>query len=52
MDNTQVTLTLTVDQVNKVLASLAKMPYEAVADLIGEIRQSAMKQIQETQKPE
>lgn len=43
MDN--LTLTLSVDQTNVVLAALAKLPFESVADLIVTIRQQAQAQL-------
>lgn len=44
--NPIVTLTLPVDAVNIVMASLAKQPFEAVADLITAIRSQAIEQLQ------
>jgi hypothetical protein len=43
-------LQLTVDQTNLVMAALGKLPFEAVADTIMEIRTQAMPQVQP--KPE
>jgi hypothetical protein len=43
MDN--ITLTLTLAQVNIVMAALGKAPYEAVADTIQAIREQAIPQV-------
>jgi hypothetical protein len=40
-------LDLTIDEVNVVLASLAKQPFEAVAGVIQKIQQQAGPQVQE-----
>lgn len=37
----------TVDQVNLILASLGRMPYEAVAPMIAEVQKQAQEQIKE-----
>ena len=42
---TQISLTVTLDQANVILASLSKQPFEAVADLINVIRAQAMEQL-------
>lgn len=47
MENKSVTLTLSVENVNVVLASLAKQPFEVVAELISTIRTDAEKQLKE-----
>jgi len=41
-----ITITLTLDQLNLVLAALAKLPFEAVTDTIAIVREQGMKQIQ------
>jgi hypothetical protein len=41
-----ITITLTLDQLNLVLAALAKLPFEAVTDTIGVIRQQGQAQLQ------
>jgi hypothetical protein len=41
-----ITITLTLDQLNLVMAALAKLPFEAVTDTIAIIREQGMKQIQ------
>lgn len=41
----KITLELTVDQVNIILASLGRMPYVEVAAVIEEIRKTAQEQI-------
>jgi len=46
LEDKTLTLNLTLDQTNVVIAALAKQPFEAVADLIGLIRQQAMDQLQ------
>ncbi len=43
-----VNISLPVDAINVVLASLAKQPFEAVADLITAIRSQAIEQLQTT----
>ena len=40
------TITLNLDQLNLVLAALAKLPFEAVTDTIAVIRQQGTEQIQ------
>jgi hypothetical protein len=40
-----ITLTLTLTQVNIVMAALGKAPYEAVADVVQSIREQAVSQI-------
>jgi len=40
------TITLTLDQLNLVLAALAKLPFEAVTDTIAVIRQQGTEQLQ------
>jgi hypothetical protein len=52
MGNTKITLELTLDQANVVMQSLAKQPFEAVADLIGLVREQAMRQIEAAKAPE
>jgi hypothetical protein len=39
-------ITLTLDQLNLVLAALAKLPFEAVTDTIAVIRQQGTEQLQ------
>jgi hypothetical protein len=39
-------ITLTLDQLNLVLAALAKLPFETVTDTIAVIRQQGMEQLQ------
>lgn len=46
MDKQEITLKVTVEQANIILASLAKQPFETVADVIGSIRQQAQEQLQ------
>lgn len=41
----KITLELTVQEVNLVITSLAKQPYEAVADLLARIRSDSLKQL-------
>jgi len=40
------TITLSLDQLNLVLAALAKLPFEAVTDTIAVIRQQGTEQLQ------
>jgi hypothetical protein len=40
-----VTLELTVEEVNIILASMAKMPFEAVADLITKVQREGSRQL-------
>lgn len=42
-------ITLTLDQLNLVLAALAKLPFEAVTDTIGVIRQQGQEQLQQAE---
>lgn len=51
MDPQKITIELTVDQANVVLAALAKLPFETVADLIVAIRQQAQEQLQGLSTP-
>lgn len=44
-----ITITLTLDQLNLVLAALAKLPFEAVTDTIGVIRQQGQEQLQQAE---
>jgi len=39
-------LELTIDEVNGILASLGKMPFEAVAGLVDKIKQQGIPQVQ------
>lgn len=41
----KITLSLSVEQVNVILFSLAKMPYENVAELIADVRNQAQEQL-------
>jgi len=45
MDNTQITLTLPLAQVNIIMSALGKAPYEAVADVVQSIREQAIPQV-------
>lgn len=47
----KLTLSLSIEQINGVLAALAKLPFEAVADLISDIRQQAQSQIEQKAPP-
>ena len=47
----ELVLRLTANEVNTVLYSIGKQPYEAVAELIGKINAQAMAQIQERSQP-
>lgn len=47
MENKEITLTLSVNEVNNVLGALGKGPYEVVEPIIAKIRQQAMPQVQE-----
>lgn len=46
----KITLTLSVEQVNAILFSLAKMPYENVAELITDVRKQAQDQLENSPK--
>ena len=46
---TKVTLTLDINQLNTVMAGLARMPYEQVFQLIGVIQQQVGPQVQQAQ---
>lgn len=45
MDKLKVSITIDLDQVNQVLAALAKRPFDEVVELIGTIRNQAQDQI-------
>ena len=47
MENKEITLTLSVNEVNNVLGALGKGPYEVVEPIIAKIREQAMPQVQE-----
>ena len=47
MENKEITLTLTVNDANLILAALGKLPFEAVADLVGKIKEQGQAQITE-----
>lgn len=49
MDN-NIKLELNINEVNTLLASLAKQPYEVSADLINKIRVQATPQVQQVQQ--
>ena len=44
-EKVQLTIELTLDEVNAVLVALSEKPFSQVADLIGKIRGQAMKQV-------
>lgn len=48
----KITLNLSVEQINIILMSLSKQPYEAVAPLIGEIQKQAEPQVTPTKDGE
>lgn len=45
----EITITLSMEQLNVVLFALSKQPYDAVAQLIGEIQKQAQPQVQAAQ---
>ena len=45
------TLTLTLDQINIILVSLSKQPYDSVVAIIGDIQQQAHAQLPTTTDP-
>ena len=45
MENKEITITLTVKEVDQILASLSKRPLEEVIDLFNKIRAQGMSQI-------
>jgi len=47
MENKEITLTLSIAEVNNVLGALGKGPYEVVEPIIAKIREQAMPQVQE-----
>ena len=47
-----INLQLTVNEVNAILLSLAKLPYETVAQLIDKIRAQSLPQVPEDQRNE
>lgn len=48
MQDKEITLTLTLNDANLILAALGKLPFEAVADLVNKIREQGQAQITET----
>lgn len=51
MDTKRITLTLTIDETNWILAGLAKLPFEVASPLIQNIQTQATPQLQETEQP-
>lgn len=47
---TTINLNLSVEDVNKVIMALAKLPYEIVGDLLPAIRDQATKQVEAAEK--
>ena len=47
----QIRLELSVNEVNAILGGLAKLPFEAVHQIIGNIQQQAQSQVQAPQNP-
>lgn len=45
MQNSNINLTLSVAQVNTIMAALVKAPYEMVAELVQAIREQAVSQV-------
>ncbi len=41
MNDKEITLTLTLNDANLILAALGKLPFEAVADLVGKIKEQS-----------
>ena len=52
MENAVITLTLSVNDVNVILASLSKQPFEVVADLVQKIGLEARNQLDAQKKTE
>lgn len=50
MDNVQITFTVSVPQANAILAGLAKLPYEAVSELIVDLKKQGDEQVAAAQK--
>lgn len=50
MNDKEITLTVTVQDANIILAALGKLPFEAVADLVTKVREQGQAQITETPK--
>lgn len=50
MENAQITLELTLNEVNMILATLGKHPFNDVVALIGKIRMQGEDQIKATQE--
>lgn len=50
MENQTIKFEVTVDEANAILASLARMPYEAVAGLIDKLRSQGSSQVQQAQQ--
>tara|TARA_R110000868_G_scaffold112176_5_gene302319 strand:+ start:10593 stop:10748 length:156 start_codon:yes stop_codon:yes gene_type:complete len=47
MNDKEITLTLTVNDANLILAALGKLPFEAVADLVGKVKEQGQAQLTE-----
>lgn len=45
MGNNEVTLTLSIQEVNQLLSALGQMPFVQVVDLIGKVKQQAESQV-------
>jgi hypothetical protein len=50
MENTEITLKLSLAQVNLIMAALGKAPYEAVANLVQSIREQAIPQVPKSEE--
>lgn len=46
----ELTLTLTINEVNQILSALGKLPYSEVSELIKKIHAQANAQLQDTEK--
>jgi len=50
MNDKEITLVLTLNDVNLILAALGKLPYEAVADIVPKIKTQGQAQLTEPQE--
>ena len=50
MQDKEITLTLTLNDANLILAALGKLPFEAVADLVAKIKAQGQAQIEQKEE--
>ena len=52
MENPEITVELTLNEINMILASLGKHPFDEVVALVGKIREQGEAQIQKLREPD